>query len=239
MINSTKLKNLIIAIAILGMGTNTFAQMSIGGRAGINMNNLHGSSVNNNKMLIGYNVGGIFNYEMEELIGGTFGEMFSLQGEFTVQSKGAKFEYTFNGQTEKMNQVFTYVTIPILGKVNYPVTDKIDIFGEAGFFMSALVGVTVDGEKSRTIAVDPVTGEEVKRKWREEYKPWDFGIALGAGASMPIPNTKLTGYVNLRYSLGLSNIGEFSEKSDMLESELDGIKTNAFSFLLGVTYPIN
>lgn len=239
MISLSKLKKLFIAIAIIGVGSTAFGQMSIGGRAGVNLNNLHGSSVNYNKGLVGYNVGGIFNYQMEDLVSGEFGKMFSLQGEFTVQSKGAKFEYTFNGETQKMNQVFTYVQVPILGKVNYPINDKIDVYGELGFFMSALVGVTVDGEKSRVIAVNPVSGEEISRKWREEYKPWDFGVAIGTGAEMPIPNTDFTGYINLRYSLGLSNIGEFSEKSDMVESDLDDIKTNAFSIMVGVSYPIN
>jgi hypothetical protein len=207
--------------------------MTVGGRAGVNFSNLHGSSVENNKGYIGYNIGGIFNYAMEDVLSGSFGEMFSLQGEFTLQSKGANFEVP--GQDD-VNQVFTYVQIPVLGKITHPLGDKIEIFGEAGFFMSALFGVTVDGEKSRDHDSNPATE---KRKYREEYKGFDFGVAIGAGCMMPIPNTKLKGYLNLRYSAGLTNIGEYSDKSGWTEEELAGIKTGAFSVMVGVSYPID
>ena len=214
--------------------------MTIGGRAGVNFANLHGSSVDNNKGMVGYNIGGLLNYAMEDIITSPFGEMFSVQAELTLQTKGAKFEYTTPGVGEQtIKQVFTYVQVPILGMYTYPVNDKIEVFGEAGFFMSALFGVTVDGEKSRVAAVDPVSGEQVTRKWREEYKGFDWGIVIGAGGKMPIPNTKLKGYLNLRYSLGLSNIGEYSDKSGLTEASLAGIKTGAFSVMVGVTYPIN
>lgn len=136
MINLAKLKKLFIAFAIVGLSTTSYAQFTIGGRLGINMNNLRGSGViaDNSNMLIGYNLGGFLNYEMEELIDGKFGEMFSVQGEFTIQSKGTKFK--FGGESSNLS--FTYVQVPILGKVNYPVNDKINAFGEAGFFMGAL-----------------------------------------------------------------------------------------------------
>jgi len=236
MINSARLKTILIAVAILAISSTTFAQMSVGGRAGVNFANLNGSSVENNKGLIGYNFGGIFNYEMEDIITSSFGERFSLQGEFSLQTKGAKYEVP---EMDDIKQVFTYVQVPIIGMYTYPVNDKIEVYGEAGFFMSGLFGVTVDGEKSREVALDPVTGEPVTRKWREEYKGFDAGVVFGAGGKMPIPNTKLKGYLNLRYSLGLTNIGEYSDKSGMTEESLAGIKTGTFSVMVGVTYPIN
>jgi hypothetical protein len=231
MINLAKLKKLLIAIAIVGFGTTSYAQMTIGARLGINMNNLHGSSANNNKMLIGYNIGGLANYEMGDLIDGKFGDMFSLQGEFTIQTKGTKYKV---GDIS-MNNSFTYVQVPVLGRVNYPVNDKITAFGEAGFFMAALFGVTLDGEKSWDHDLNPQTD---KRKYREEFTGFDFGFVIGAGASMPIPNTKIKGFANLRYSLGLSNICEFTKSEYFVEGQ-DALKTGAFSILVGATYPIN
>jgi hypothetical protein len=239
MINSIKLKTTLIAIAIMAVSSTTFAQMTVGGRIGPNFSNLHGSSVDNNKGLVGLNIGGTFNYAMEEYITSDFGKRFSLQGEFTLQTKGSKYNVP-GTDLDADKQVLTYVQIPVLGHYTYPVNDKIEVFGEAGFFLGALFGVTVDGEKSRVVATDPKSGEQVTRKWREEYKGFDAGIAIGAGGMMPIPDTKLKGYLNLRYSLGLMNIGDFSTKSEgFQESDLSGIKTGVFSIMVGVTYPLN
>jgi len=139
---------------------------------------------------------------------------------------------------DDIKQVFTYVQVPIIGMYTYPVNDKIEVYGEAGFFMSALFGVTVDGEKSQVVYSGT---ESISRKYREEYKGFDAGVVFGAGGKMPIPNTKLKGYLNLRYSFGLMGIGDYSAKTpdNITEESLSDIKTGAFSVMVGVTYPIN
>ena len=93
MIRVKKFKVFLIAIAFLGLNSGAIAQITGGGKVGVNLSNLRGSSVENSEMLIGYNIGIFANYAMDDLISGDFGEMFSIQAELSVQQKGATLDF--------------------------------------------------------------------------------------------------------------------------------------------------
>ena len=102
--------------------------------------------------------------------------------------------------------------------------------------MGALIGLTVDGEKSWDHDNNPNTD---LRKYRDEYSGFDFGAVIGGGVTYPLPfefmNKSLVGYANLRYSLGLSNIGEPKEKTpDEIKAMVEDVKTNTIGILVGV-----
>ncbi|MCB2220727.1 MAG: PorT family protein [Bacteroidetes bacterium] len=249
MIRQKNFKFIVLAVFLFGTVTFSFAQLSAGGKLGVNLANLSGSSVQNNSMLIGYNVGGFVNLSMEDYISSDFGEIFSIQAELSVQTKGTQADYFFIVPedptstiltVENVPQNFTYVEVPVLAKFTFPTGRKSDlsVFAEAGPFVGALFGVTIDGKKSRDDDNDKQTDP---RKFREEYSGYDFGVAAGAGLMYQLPfggrTQPWSAIFNFRYSLGLSNIGEFKEKTiDMPESALEDIKTNAMGILLGIAY---
>jgi len=241
--HKTNLKALAIAIFLTGLTVVSYAQITAGGRIGVNFANLRGSSVANNSMNVGYNIGGFVNYSMEDMITSDFGKIFSVQAELSVQQKGATTDYIFytdtlgNVETKKnYKQVSTYLQIPILGVFTFGDPKSLQYFGEAGFYAAALSGLTVDGEVSRDDDQDAVTD---KRKYREEYSGFDYGVIIGGGASMPFGgrNSPWRAYANLRLALGLSNIGELQDKNiDIPAGQLEDVKTTTISLLLGVAY---
>jgi len=232
-----RLRILGMIVAIACLSTSLVAQISGGGRIGVNLANLHGSSVSNNSMLVGYNIGGIANYKLTDLLSGDIADIMSIQAEFSFQSKGTQRDYTtLEGQTAKAKQVFSYIQIPVLAKFTFETNGDLKYFGEGGFFMGALFGLTFDGEKSYDTDGNPNTDP---RKFREEYSGFDLGATLGGGVIMPFGGRRSPweAYADLRYSLGLTNIGHIQDKTpEAFKPSLENVKTNTLSILIGVTY---
>jgi len=241
MIQLKNFRILLIAIAFLGLNSGIIAQFTGGGRLGVNLSNLRGSSVENNSMLIGYNIGAFANFAMEDAISGDFGEMFSIQAELSIQTKGATLDFPIANaegtiDTMAVKQSFTYVQIPILAKLTFGDPRGITGFGEVGAYGAPLFGLTVDGKKSYDHDNDPSTD---KRKYRDEYSGFDYGFVVGAGVNIPFGGRKSPWHAfgNVRYSLGLANIGEFKEKTPPeLEAYLKDVKTSTISILFGIGY---
>lgn len=241
MIRFKKLRILLIAIAFLGLNAGLIAQFTGGGRAGVNLSSLRGSSVENSSMIVGYNIGIFANYAMDEVIRSDFGEMFSIQVEVSAQTKGASLDYPVIDSegivdTVAVKQNFTYVPIPILAKLSFGDPKGITGFGEAGVFAAALFGLSQDGKKTYDHDNDPDTPD---RKYRDEYAGFDYGIVIGAGLNIPFGGRKSPWHAfgNVRYSLGLANIGEFKEKTmPELEGYLSDVKTSTITILVGIGY---
>jgi len=243
-----RLKNfriLLIAIAFLGLNSGLIAQFTGGGRLGVNLSNLRGSSVENNSMHVGYNIGAFANYAMEDVISGDFGEMFSIQAELSIQTKGATLD--FPGKDSEgidtivaTKQTFTYVQIPVLAKISFGDPRGITGFGEIGAYGAPLFGLTLDGEKTYDHDNDGNTEAPTdERKYRDEYSGFDYGLVVGAGVNIPFGGRKSPWHAfgNVRYSLGLANIGEFKEKTaPELEAYLKDVKTSTISILFGIGY---
>lgn len=221
---------------ILMAGSMVHGQYTVGVKAGANLANLSGSSVKNNSMLIGYNLGGLFNYSMEDAISGSFGKIFSLQAELLIETKGANADFEFQDTTlAEVDQEFTYVTIPILAKFSFGAEDHVRVFGAFGVYGSSLFGLKIDGEVARDHDNKPGTDD---RKYREEYTGFDFGAMVAAGTQIPLSD-KWGIIVQGRYALGLNSIGEFKNTStDIPESQLEEIKTNTIGVSAGVVYKI-
>lgn len=248
MIRLKNLSALLLAITFSCLSFVSVAQFSGGARAGVNLANLRGSSVNNNSMLIGYNIGGFINYGFADLISGDIGEILSVQAELSGQTKGAKADFDYYGFNSEgvmddsistmkgVTQSLSYFQVPIVAKATFGEPKGVKYFGELGFFLASLTGVSVDGQKSRdhdgNSSTDP-------RKYREEYAGFDYGLVIGAGASIPFGGRKSpwSAFANIRYSMGFANIGEYKEKTiDIPKEQLSDMKTSTISILVGVAY---
>ena len=241
------LKTLILAAFLTGIATTSFAQMKVGGRLGLNMANLRGESIQNNSMLLGYNVGVSFDYGFKDLIKSDFGERFSVGIEVAASQKGATTDYLFYSDTlhttidtvRGAKQVSTYVEIPILAKYTFGDPRNVHFYAEAGFYVASLFGLTINGNVWRDHDQNPETD---RRKYREEYTGFDYGVIIGGGVLIPIGGRRSPWLISgdLRYTLGLTNIGELKKGTeDIPASQLKDIKTSALSVLVGVVYKLN
>ena len=242
MIGSNNFRTLLIAFALICFHVGATAQFTTGGRIGVNFSSLRGSSVQNSKMLVGYNIGPYFNFGMEDAISSDFGEILSIQTELSVQSKGASVDYLMTNaessfDTVNVKQTFTYVQVPLLAKFTFG--DKrggLKYYGEGGVFGSALFGLTVDGEKRYDHDGDPQTD---RRTYRDDYSGFDYGVVIGGGIIIPFGGRRSPWefYANVRYSLGLANIAEPKDETpDDIQNYLQEVKTSTLSVLAGIIY---
>ncbi|MCD4745324.1 MAG: PorT family protein [Bacteroidales bacterium] len=222
------LKLSVIIIALISISYVSSAQISAGPKLGLNMANLSGPEVKNNSMLMGFNIGGFCNYGFEDVIYNDFGKMLSVQAELMAETKGTTFETTdpVSGDKKDINYNFTYVTLPVLVKITFGESFK--FYGNIGLYGSSLFGMTIDGEKGRDHDANPDTDD---RKWREEYKGFDFGFIGGVGSLIPISDN-MDIMIDARYDLGLNKIGEFGNVDD----KYNDIKTSAISISAGLVF---
>lgn len=229
------LKTLILVFVMAVFPGFLFAQYTFGVKAGANFANLTGSSVENNSMIVGYNFGGLFNYSMEDVISGPFGEIFSLQIELYGETKGTESDYLFTNPDTLLTGVeqnFTYITIPVLAKFTFGDPDMLQFYFNAGFFGSSLFGLKIDGEVKRDHDDEAATD---RRKYREEYAGFDMGVLAGVGANFPL-NDHWAVFVDGRYAMGLTNIGEFKSAQDIPEEQLEDVKTTTIGASAGILY---
>jgi len=241
MIVSNKIKGLLVAFVLIFTHFASMAQFTTGGRVGVNFSNLRGSSVENSKMMVGYNVGVIFNFGLKDAMSNDLGKIMSIQTELSVQTKGATADYlTTNAEglfdTLNVKESFTYVQVPILAKFSFGDRRGPKYFAEGGLFGAALFGLTVDGEKRYDHDGDTETD---RRTYRDDYSGFDYGIAVGGGVTVPFGGRRSPWefYGNARYCLGLANIAEpKNETPDEIAGYLQDVKTSAISILAGLIY---
>ena len=241
MIRSKNFRAQLITFILIGFSLGSLAQLSTGGRIGVNFSSLRGSSVQNSKMLVGYNIGPYFNYDMEDAISSDFGEILSLQAELSVQSKGATVDYLIvnsenSFDTVNVKQSFTYVQVPLLAKFTFGDRWGPKYYGEGGFFGAALFGLTVDGEKRYDHDNDDQTD---RRTYRDDYSGFDYGVVIGGGVIVPFGGRRSPWefYANARYCLGLANIAEPKDETpDEIQNYLEDVKTSTVSLLAGIIY---
>ncbi|HPE57354.1 MAG TPA: porin family protein [Bacteroidales bacterium] len=200
----------ILMVAAIVFSFSSMAQLTYGPKLGLNLANVSGDDVENNSMLIGFNVGGVCNYGINDMI--------SVQGELLFDVKGAKYEgEDENGDKKDYPLKLSYINIPILAQAQFG--DEIKFYGELGPTIGLLMGASWDGESEYKVATgfDITTGQITyeTKKVKESYKGTDIGLAIGAGAKIPMSSFGLV--VGARYNMGLGSIAEdvADEKVDM------------------------
>ena len=97
----------IIFIALFFISTASFSQgFQLGLKGGVNVSNYTGGNISSDALL-GFHVGGIFNFML--------GKAFSIQPEVLFSSQGAK--YTSAGN--KNNLKVSYINVPVMAKLNF------------------------------------------------------------------------------------------------------------------------
>ncbi|HYG01999.1 MAG TPA: porin family protein [Chryseosolibacter sp.] len=157
-------KLLLSAIAICAFSIVSFAQMSIGAKAGFNFANV-GGDAENTDMRTSIHLGGYLNFAMSEQL--------SIQPELLYNSVGAKVSEGDFEATTKLN----YLSIPVMVKYSFG-----NINVQAGPQLGLLLGAKEKWEGD---------GESGEDDVKEFYNGTDFGFNFGLGAEFGKLNATL------------------------------------------------
>lgn len=183
-------KIVLAAIAVVGFGVTGFAQQQVkfGPKAGVNFATISGDD--DAEMLTGFHVGAVAEIK--------FNEKFSIQPEVVYSAQGAKQSgsTTIAGITSSYEgkQKLDYINVPIMAK--YYIVDGFSV--EAG----PQVGFLAKAESEVDTNVAGVS-RNTKTDNKDGFKSVDFGVNFGLAYDLPQGF-----FVNARYNLGLSKIGE-------------------------------
>ncbi len=164
-----------ITLTLLGLvafSTTALAQQEVkfGPKAGINLANLSGD-IEDNKMLIGFHVGGFAEIK--------FNDKFAIQPEILYSAQGTKMDFseTIMGITyaAEADTKLNYINVPIMAK--YYITENFAV--EAGPYVGFLMSANSKGSSSAA-GINIEYDEDIK----DELSTIDFGLGIGASFNM-------------------------------------------------------
>lgn len=194
------MKKIILTLAALAIAASSFAQVSVGLRAGANYAGARNVEVNREYLtgIPGVYAGIAVQYSLDDVLLG-----FGIRGEVNYSMQGYQFKIT---QYDKEKKTFNYINIPIMAEYSF-FDGALSImagpqigFNLGGTFKSVVEGGSTSAKNK--VSIDANTINTV-----------DFGFALGL-TCMLIDNFG----IDLRYSPGMTSI------------QTDGkVKNNVFS----------
>lgn len=153
------MKKLLFLAAFISAGILVNAQVKFGVKGSANFYKFggsDGSDIDDQKMKVGFNAGGIANIPVSE--------MFSIQPELLFSNQGAAQD--FGGET--LNWNLNYINLPVMAQYNNPSGFYAETGPEFGFLMSA---------KAKADGVS----EDIK----ELFKGFALSWGVGAGYKLP------------------------------------------------------
>lgn len=198
----------ILALAVLAVPADA-QKVSVGLKAGPNFVTLSGDDVSNVESFARVIGGGFMVVQ--------FGNNLAFQPEVLYAQKGAK---DVDGD-EIMKLKLDYFEVPLLLRAHPALTGR--------FLPHVIAGPTI-AYNSNCDASLSEAGVEATIDCDDlmPLKDWDFGVAMGGGVDMAVGKAFIV--LDLRYTLGLSNIDDDSNPSDA--------KNRAFSIMAGFRYPL-
>jgi opacity protein-like surface antigen len=166
---------------------------SLGIKGGLNFGHFTGEDSDidgtEREMRLGFQAGAFLDLVLNPL--------FSLQPEVQFSQKGETFkagDATISG-TWKVQM--DYIEVPVLAKIYVPTGPRTQPYVYAGPYIGWNINAETD-EIYELGAFDLETGSDLE----EDAQPWESGVALGAGLSQDLRNTRV--FLDLRYTLGLT-----------------------------------
>lgn len=201
------MKRFIVAIALLVFmsGAVMAEGMTFGIKGGLNLANLYGDDIDENKIKLAWGGGVFMNY--------MFTDAFSVQPEVLVMMKGTKADIE-----EDAGFKLAYIDIPILAKYTIPMEGPV----APSIFAGPYVGFVMS-------AKEYYQDDEVD--WKDDSAMMDFGVIFGAGVDYVL--SEGTGCItfDVRYCLGLTTLADIADLSEG-EDQPD-IKNSGIMFLVG------
>lgn len=176
-------------------------------KGGLNIANFVGDDADGSDPRIGFHIGGYLNKSISEKI--------IFQPELLISSVGSKTkesgtdpdlgDYSVDG-----NAALTYLTLPVMFVFNLNETINLQVGPQLGYLMAAKLKYDIKSD-----FIDMSGTEDVK----DQFKPIDFGVNFGIGATFGLINAAL------RYNLGLAEIGD--------DTDMGNVKNSVIQISLG------
>jgi Outer membrane protein beta-barrel domain len=231
---TTKMKKLLMGIAVLGICSYSKAQM-IYVQGGVNLSNItktNDGQTEDNNTLTSFNAGVLGRFGLSKVV--------DLESGLLLTGRGAKAETYFNGGNDYVKAKFNplYLELPLNLIVNVPLEANTGIFFNAGPYIA--VGV---GGKSKTDSKfgpltssssndikfsndDPFTSQQDDAEY-DKLKRFDYGINVGAGFQLK------RFILKANYGFGLAKIN--STQSDNSANDKNKYRTLSFSVGIPLT----
>lgn len=166
-----------IFAAVLFAGTVNAQHVNFGIKGGLNAYTFNDANKTNYGARIGFHAGALAHIHLAD--------QFGLQPEVVFSTQGAKYDGTSNSTNFSLN----YVNVPVLFQYMFKMGFRIQAGPQLGVLLSA---------KSETGGI--------KSDIKNNFKPIDFGVAVGA-SYVHVPS----GFgVDARVNLGLTQISDIS-----------------------------
>jgi len=156
-----------------------------------------------------------------------FGGQWGLQAEVNFPTKGFDARETDQGEEVSSKYKISYIELPVLIYWKLPLKGRVT----PGLFLGPYFGIP-----QKAMEVQTAFGETEKRELRDNLKNLDVGIVLGVNVRYGLGSMVLM--LDVRYSLGLSNISQNIEAVAYEFQEGDGIKNGALAVSLGVGFDL-
>lgn len=182
--------SVLFLILFLISATSNSQELSFGFTAGLNMSTIS-SSYDESGLKIGYNIGGIGQYKINEKS--------KMLANLSFSTKGQQYSSMTDNQNTHAKVYHTtslyYINIPIL--YQYMFKDIV------GLEIGPTLGFCLGGKDKSRIGNEPWNTEKFKKG---SYNPIDLGITLGAFTKDLGQSAFNNIFIGFRYTFGLINI---------------------------------
>ena len=208
------MRNLIVALLIVLMTVSmSIAQTQFGATLGLNMGSFSSSNGTSETTdtKIGFGIGGVVSFPLNK--------MMDLKTGAVLLQKGGKETEDFFGTTIESSIDMMTLTIPIFISYNLSEGDaKPYVFGgpEIGLLLKSEVTASFEDEVDITFDT------------KDSTATIELAFSIGAGYSMLVAD--MPAFVDVRYSLGLSNLDDSSSSSDF------SLKSRGIQIFAGVYF---
>ena len=202
---------IVILSSLTQVSAQDEAQTRYGVKAGVNASNLYTKDVDDENMLIGFNIGLFAKVPVNNFL--------AIQPELYYTTKGA--ENTYNNALVNGSAIFNvnYIELPLLVVVNF--TKNINI--HVGPYAAFLISGKVSNKSSASLFNFE---DEIDT---DDYNKIDAGIAAGVGLDFGAVG------IGLRYNYGMANVGKEADYNGTTYTFPDG-KNSVFSLNLAVGF---
>lgn len=202
-------KRIILLVVLLALLViKSFGQIDLGVSGGINISTQLESGVSwtNDDIIVGFDVGGIVRYHINEWL--------AIRSDVSYIQKGRRYRNPFEISTNIVPDRFHYITIPL--KVEISTGERVGFYkGQKLFFAAGpYYGFLLNAERK----------DNVTTSLNEVTENYDYGLSLDLGFEFPLKNHSLTYGAN--YEIGLSKFAEFDNE----------LRNNSISFKVGFIF---
>lgn len=172
------MRRILIFTLLLTLCINSFCQVSVVVKAGINLSSYSGLN-SNEKDLQEYRPGYMFSAGVEiPLVASLY-----VEPSLTLVQKGAQFSGTSDEDEMNMRVCPTYIELPVMLGYKFPILENVRLTIHAGPYISYGFGgkwkYEIDGDKYDGDAFGNTLGIEKQEAFSK--KRWDYGVGAGAG----------------------------------------------------------